>query len=257
MPPACAGALGAGRRAHAVVAACGVAELERCTWDAAGHITCLSACVQAGPRQQGVPRRARFRCSRILLMPATGWCRAARAGPVKVGFVGAAGLRKGVPVMFEDDVVPGCNQRLTDHPGRGGPGATGAAPGRAPATGVALSLAAAGAARPRPAGPARLGAVQPARLQRTAAPWGGPACGDAGHAGPGHRDPARHHVRASGTCLCRPGNPVSPCRNRSARDGCILLPLFPGPTGAEQDEVAEGLRAAMAMADAPATAALV
>ncbi len=42
-----------------------------------------------------------------------------------------------------------------------------------------------------------------------------------------------------------------------ARDGCILLPLFPGLTDAEQDEVAEGLQAAMAMADAPGVVALV
>lgn len=80
----------------------GVPELERRTWDAADHITCPSAYVRAGLRQQGVPE------SKVSVLPypidAGSWTapdRRGRAGPVTVGFVGAVGLRKGAPVVFE------------------------------------------------------------------------------------------------------------------------------------------------------------
>ena len=80
----------------------GVAALERRTWDAADHITCPSAYVQAGLRQQGVPP------DKVSVLPypidASGWTvpdRSGRPGPVTVGFVGAVGLRKGAPVVFD------------------------------------------------------------------------------------------------------------------------------------------------------------
>ena len=79
-----------------------VIELEQRTWRAADHITCPSAYVRAGLLQQGLEPE---RVSEVAYpIDADAWeavDRSGRTGPVIVGFVGAVGLRKGAPIVFE------------------------------------------------------------------------------------------------------------------------------------------------------------
>lgn len=79
-----------------------VIEAERRTWQAADHITCPSDYVRDGLLQQGMPP------GKVSVIPypidAGAWevaDRCGRAGPVTVGFIGAVGLRKGAPAVFE------------------------------------------------------------------------------------------------------------------------------------------------------------
>lgn len=77
-------------------------ELERRTWQAADHVTCPSSYVREGLLRQGVSPE---KISEIPYpIAAEAWeavDRSRRTGPVTVGFVGAVGLRKGAPAVFE------------------------------------------------------------------------------------------------------------------------------------------------------------
>lgn len=163
-------------------------------------------------------------------------------------------------VVFEDYVVPGYNQRLTDIQAAVGRAQLARLPGLlAERRRLALRYRRLLAGLPRLGLPDQPGwarsnwqsysvrlsggvdqlAVMQAMLDRGIATRRGVMCA--------HLEPAYAELE---TRFPLP-------ESERARDGCILLPLFPGLTDAEQDEVAEGLRAAMVMADAPGAAALV
>lgn len=77
-------------------------ERERRTWQAADHITCPSAYVRAGLLDQGLcPGKVSEIAYPIDVGTWVAVDRAGRTGPVTVGCVGAVGLRKGAPMVFE------------------------------------------------------------------------------------------------------------------------------------------------------------
>lgn len=163
-------------------------------------------------------------------------------------------------VVFEDYVTPGYNQRLTDIQAAIGRAQLARLPGllaerRRLASRYRWQLAGLpglglpdqpGWARSNwqsysvrlPAGTNQL-AVMQAMLDQGVATRRGVMCA--------HLEPAYAELE--------PRFPLP--ESERARDGCILLPLFPGLTDAEQDQVVEALRAATATMAAPGFAALV
>ena len=93
-----------------------------------------------------------------------------------------------------------------------------------------------------------MGAKQLAKLLCSSAERFLSSTGDADAAGPGDRDSAWDHVRASGTgvsdsimAFCR-----SLTESERAQEECILLPLYHQLTREEQEFIASNLRAAVA-----------
>ena len=59
-----------------------------------------------------------------------------------------------------------------------------------------------------------------------------------------HRDPSRHHVRASRSGYAGSGHASLP-HSEDAQDHCIMLPLYPQMTEQEQDTVVRELKSAV------------
>jgi dTDP-4-amino-4,6-dideoxygalactose transaminase len=66
-----------------------------------------------------------------------------------------------------------------------------------------------------------------------------------------HRAPAYdtadwRSVHAARTCACAPGTCLRLCESERAEDRCIMLPLHPGLSEADQDRVVAAVRRACA-----------